>query len=80
MTEDRKNNSDTGVWWIIGGVAVFVASIMALGGVVALAIIGVFCLVTALLDIGMNGGRYARWAPWGLGISFPCLVYLWWVT
>jgi hypothetical protein len=26
-------------------------------------------LPTALLDMGMNGARYAYWAPWGLGVS-----------
>lgn len=32
----------------------------------------VACLVTALIDMGMNGGRDAGWAPWGLGISAGC--------
>ena len=26
-------------------------------------------LLTAMLDIGMNGARYAGSAPWGLGIA-----------
>lgn len=34
----------------------------------------VVCLVTALLDMGMNGSRYAGWAPWGLGIGAICLL------
>lgn len=24
------------------------------------------CGITAILDMGMNGGRYAEWTPWGL--------------
>jgi hypothetical protein len=27
------------------------------------------CFVTAILDMGMNGARYAGWAPWGLGFT-----------
>jgi hypothetical protein len=31
------------------------------------------CLVTALIDMGMNGSRHAGWAPWGLAISMACM-------
>ena len=36
-------------------------------------IVGVVCLTTAIIDMGMNGARWAGWAPWGLGIAAPCL-------
>lgn len=26
-------------------------------------------LPTALIDMGMNGTRYAYWLPWGLGMT-----------
>jgi hypothetical protein len=29
---------------------------------------------TALLDMGMNGARYAAWAPWGLGMTVIGLI------
>ena len=31
--------------------------------------VAIICFVTALLDVGMNGARYAEWAPWGLGLT-----------
>lgn len=31
-------------------------------------VVALVCGATALLDMGMNG-RYAGWAPWGLGIA-----------
>jgi hypothetical protein len=31
-------------------------------------------LPTALIDMGMNGSRYAEWAPWGLGMTFIGLL------
>lgn len=34
-----------------------------------------FCFVTAMLDMGMNGAR-AGWAPWGFGVSMVCLVIM----
>ena len=45
------------------------AWIGVIGGVMA-----VFGLVTALLDMGMNGSRYAGWAPFGLGIAGVGLI------
>lgn len=45
-------------------------------GVVA-TIIGICCMVTALLDMGMNGARYASWAPWGIGIASMCFAFVW---
>jgi hypothetical protein len=30
-SEYERNDSDTGVWWIVGGVAVFVAILVILG-------------------------------------------------
>jgi hypothetical protein len=36
------------------------------------------CFPTALLDIGMNGTRYAGWAPFGLLITFLGLALLLW--
>jgi len=31
-------------------------------------------IVTALLDMGMNGARYAGWAPYGLGMAIIGLI------
>lgn len=39
----------------------------------------VFGLVTALLDMGMNGSRYASWAPYGFGIAFIGWGGAWWM-
>ena len=39
--------------------------------------IGAVCLVTAILDMGMNGGRDARWAPYGLIISGIAGAIMW---
>ena len=39
-------------------------------------IVGTVCLVTAFLDIGMNG-RYAGWAGYGLGIAGVCGIAMW---
>lgn len=44
--------------------------------VVIAAIVGLVCLVTALLDMGMNGAQYAGWAPWGVGISLACFLLI----
>ena len=36
----------------------------------ALAVVAVYVgLITALLDMGMNGARYAGWAPFGLALA-----------
>jgi hypothetical protein len=35
-------------------------------------VLAIVCSVTALLDMGMNGGRYAEWAPWGFSIAVAC--------
>jgi hypothetical protein len=32
-------------------------------------------LVTALFDMGMNGSRYASWAPWGIGMAALGLLF-----
>ena len=39
-----------------------------------MAIIG---LTTALLDMGMNGARYAGWAPYGVGMALVGLSLVW---
>lgn len=36
------------------------------------AMVGLTCFVTAILDMGMNGARYAGWAPWGIGVALVC--------
>ena len=38
------------------------------------AMAAVIGLVTAILDMASNGGQYARWAPWGLGIALVGLA------
>lgn len=35
---------------------------------------------TALLDMGMNGARYAGWAPYGLAMTFVGLAGVHWLT
>jgi hypothetical protein len=32
------------------------------------------CLVTAALDMMMNGARGADWAPYGFGASLVCFI------
>ena len=39
-------------------------------------IVGYVCLVTAFLDMGMNG-RYAGWAGYGLAIAGVCGIAMW---
>jgi hypothetical protein len=41
------------------------------------AALGIVCFITAFLDIGMNGARYAGWAPGGLGIATICVLIAW---
>lgn len=48
--------------------------------VVIATIVGMVCFVIALIDMGMNGSRYAGWAPWGLGIALPCFLYIAYTT
>jgi hypothetical protein len=33
-------------------------------------------LPSALLDMGMNGSRYAGWAPWGLAMAALGLLFV----
>ena len=40
-------------------------------------IVGGICLLTAFLDMGMNGTRYARWAPYGLFMSMAAVGIMW---
>lgn len=37
-----------------------------------------FGLVTAWFDMGMNGSRYADWAPFGFGIALIGMGGAWW--
>jgi cytochrome bd-type quinol oxidase subunit 1 len=53
------------------------ATIMLMTVFVIAEFIGIICFVTAVLDMGMNGGRYAYWAPWGLGICLLCGGAMW---
>ena len=41
-----------------------------------LVVLAIISGITATLDMGMNGSRYAGWAPWGLGIAAVCVVIL----
>jgi hypothetical protein len=36
--------------------------------------IGTISIFLALLDMGMNGSRYARYAPWWICIGIVCAV------
>jgi hypothetical protein len=40
-------------------------------------IIAIACFISALVDMGMNGGRNAGWAPWGIGITIICAGVMW---
>lgn len=48
--------------------------------VTVLIAVAMVCFVTALLDMGMNGGGYAEWAPWGLGVTVVCTIAVWAMT
>lgn len=40
-------------------------------------VLGSICLLTAVLDMMMNGGAYADWAPYGFGIAAVCGILVW---
>lgn len=46
----------------------------AVGSVLVMA--SIVCGVTGIIDMMMNGARYAVWAPWGLGVAIVCLTVL----
>lgn len=41
-----------------------------------LSLILIVGLVTGILDLSMNGGRNAGWAPWGIGSAVVSLLVL----
>lgn len=41
---------------------------------VAFIVVGLFCGVTAIIDMAINGSQYTGWAGWGLGIALLCAL------